>query len=96
MSIRLDNSYSLRNNNIHGVELVFEETRTRKSKKDGSEEEYTFKDTWYYPNPISALKQWVSLTNNASDLSELTKHYERCTDLIEKVYQEFKNNKRKV
>ena len=35
-------------------------------------------------------------TNNASDLSELTKHYERCADLIEKVYQEFKNNKRKV
>lgn len=96
MSIKLDNNYSLKNNNIHGVELVFEETRTRKSKKDDLEQEYTFVDTWYYPNVISALKQWISLTNNASDLSGLTKHYERCADLIEKVYQEFKNNKRKV
>ena len=96
MSIKLDNNYNLRNNNIHGVELVFEETRTRKSKKDDSEQEYTYSETQYYPNPISALKQWVSLTNNASDLSELTSHYERCADLIEKVYEEFKNNKRKV
>lgn len=94
--IKLDENYSLRNNNIHGVELVFEETRTRKSKKDDSEQEYTFSETHYYPNPISALKQWVSLTNNASDLSELTKHYERCSDFIEEVYQEFVNNNRKV
>lgn len=94
--IKLDNNYILRNNNIHGVELVFEETRTRKSKIDGSEQEYTFVDTHYYPNPISALKQWISLTNNATDLSDLVKHYERCADLIEKVYQEFKNNKRKI
>ena len=94
--IQLDENYKLQNNNIHGVELVFEETRTRKSKKDDSEQEYTFKDVWYYPNPISALKQWISLTNNATDLSELVKHYERCADLIEKVYQEFKNNKRKL
>ena len=94
--IKLDENYKLQNNNIHGVELVFEETRTRKSKKDDSEQEYTFKDVWYYPSPILALKQWISLTNNASDLSELTKHYERCADLIEKVYEEFKNNKRKV
>ena len=78
------------------MELVFEKTRKKKSKKDDSEQEYTYSETNYYPNPISALKQWVSLTNNASDLSELTKHYERCADLIEKVYQEFKNNKRKV
>lgn len=94
--IKLDSNYSLKNNNIHGVELVFEETRTRKSKKDDSEQEYTFTETYYYPNPISALKQWISLTNNATDLSELVKHYERCVDLIEKVYQEFKNNKRKL
>lgn len=94
--IKLDENYILRNNSIHGVELVFQETRKKKSKKDDSEQDYTFEDINYYPSPVLALKQWISLTNSATDLSELTAHYERCAELIEKVYQEFKNNNRKV
>lgn len=84
------------NNNIHGVELIFQEERERKKKDSKEKELYIFKDVWYYPNPIKALEKWIELTNNSTDLTELVKHYQDCNKTIARVYEDFKNNKFKL
>lgn len=99
--IQLDEKYFLKNNNVHGVELVFKEEREREKlskdkKPTGEKEKYTYKDTWYYPNPLLALKKWIELTENARDLTELTNHYEKCSNVLVNIYEYFKNNNYKL
>lgn len=89
--IKLDDKYHLRNNSIHGVELVFEEER--QSKKG---ELKTFTDIWYYPNPVMALKKWIELTDNSTDLSELIEITNQINQKLEIIKNEFINNKRKL
>lgn len=105
--IILDDKYRLENNNIHGVQLVFEETRQKEKRQTKEEkesntpkvlEDYQFQDYWYYPNPILALKQYIALTNNPSvnNLDELEKLMVKQNEILEKIYKIFVDNKRKV
>lgn len=95
--MRLDDRYRLQNNSINGVELVFEETRQKKSKKDDSLQDYQFIETWYYPNPILAIKKWISLTSaNVQNLDELINLTSKIDKTLDKIYEEFKNNKYKL
>lgn len=87
--IKLDNKYSLRNNSIHGVELVFEEQRQRKDK-EGKLKDYIFTDIWYYPNPVLAVKKWIELTSKqVENLDQLIKHTEEINQTLDKIYSEF-------
>lgn len=89
--IKLDNKYRLQNNNTHGVELVFEETRV-KLTKDNQEKEYQFTDTWYYPNPVLAIKKWIELTSaNVKNLDELILATDGINKNLDAIYHDFKN-----
>ena len=69
----LDENYFLESDGYHGLTLVFEETRM-KTKKDGSgEEEYIYKDKWYYPKISMVLQEYLRLkSKEAKSVEELT------------------------
>ena len=100
--IKLDQKYYLDNNSVHGVELVFEEQRTReklnkKREKTGEKEIYLYKDTWYYPNPILAIKKWIELTSSQVDnLNELIENTKQINKTLDKIYSEYVKNGRKL
>ncbi len=94
--IKLDNNYKLRNNTVHGVELVFEETRQKKNKKTEVLEDYIFEDVWYFPNSILALNKWIGLTNNSTDLTSLSSFYSAVNEKLDLIYEQFKKNGRKL
>lgn len=90
--ITLDKNYRLQNNNIHGVELVFEETRIKK-QKDETEKEYQFTETYYYPNPVLAIRKWIELTSNkVESLDELIKSTTEINKTLDDIYNNFKTN----
>lgn len=93
--IKLDKKYTLENNSVHGVELVFREERIKKTK-EGKKEPYTFEDRWFYPDPKSALKRWIILTDNSVDLEGFIKHQEKISKELEKIYNLFVENKFKI
>lgn len=94
--IQLDKKYRLQNNSVHGVELVFEETRTKKTK-DNQEKEYQFTDTWYYPNPVLAIKKWIELTSSSvKNLDDLIIATDGINKTLDKIYSEYVKNGRKL
>lgn len=89
--IQLDENYKLQNNNVHGVELVFEEIRTK------DEKERLHSEKWYYPNPVLAIKKWIELTSaNVKNLDELIEITNQINQKLEIIKNEFINNKRKL
>lgn len=100
--IQLDQKFKLQNNSTHGVELVFEEKRTREKlnkqrEKTGETEIFLFKDTWYYPNPVLAIKKWIELTSSSVDnLDELIESTTQINKTLDKIYSEYVKNGRKL
>lgn len=94
--IKLDDNYSLENNTIHGVELVFREKRKRINRKTQIEEDYIYEDKHYYANPILAIKKWIELTNNSTSITDLETFYENIELKLQDIYDIFTQNKRKL
>lgn len=94
--IKLDDKYSLENNNIHGVELVFKEKRIKDNKKTNEKEVYTYEDRWYYPNPLLAMNKWIELTNTSTDIKSFTDFYKSVNENLNLIYKEFVSNNRKL
>ncbi len=89
--IKLDENYRIQNNNLHGVELVFEELR----EKEGKERLHT--QTFYYPNPAMAIRKWIAATSNECEtLSELENHLSEINTKLDKIQEQFINNNRKL
>ena len=84
------------NNCTHGVELHVREEKTRQNKETKEQETYITTKIFYYPNPVIALRHWISDTDNSTSLEELEKHYEKTNELLTKIYTTFRENKRKI
>jgi hypothetical protein len=82
-NIILDDKYSLEPDGFKGITLVFSELRKR-TKKDETEEMYTFEDRWYYPKLSQVLKKYLSLKQmEAGSLEELLSKVIEVESIIE-------------
>lgn len=70
--IRLDEFYHLKTDGGNGIQLVFEETRTRKKKDSEETEEFLYTESLFFTRIAQSLNRYVELTQNRSkDLKEL-------------------------
>jgi hypothetical protein len=62
----LNENWSINTEDANNCTLTFQEGRVR-TKTDGTTENYTFKDEWYYPTILHCLKKYVEITQKETD-----------------------------
>lgn len=84
-NIILDEKYSLQPDQFNGLVLTFSETRKR-TKKDGTEEDFVFSDKWYFLKLSQTLRKYFQLKQmEAGSLEELLSKVESVEKIIEKL-----------
>ena len=81
--MKLQNNYRIEKDE-NNVILRLEEKRTRLNK-DKLEVEYTYTDTWYYPNLKSALKGYLNKTIFDKNIDKVLKKIAEVEALILKI-----------
>lgn len=80
--IKIDNKFYILVEAPGICTLVMEEERTRE-KKDGTKEQYIFKDRWYLSNVENCLKRYLSLSlEDTSDVKEVLAEIKRVEQTI--------------
>lgn len=82
--LTIDDNYYIDLSDLNNCVLTFSESRIRE-KKTGETEEYTFEDSWYYPNVVACLKKYLELSQKeAKDVKE-------CIEITEKIFEKLKS-----
>lgn len=83
--IVLDDNYHLIPDSDYGLILVFEEQRTH-TKKDQTEEKFTFTDRWYQPRTSQILSTYLKLKlGEARDLEDIKTILEKVENKIDEL-----------
>lgn len=89
--IRLDEFYHLKTDGGNGVQLVFEQMRTRKKKDSEETEEFLYSESLFFTRAGQALNRYVDLTQNSSQsLKELIETTSKIYDIISAFDVKFK------